>query len=142
MIGSKKRKNLQPWLDYFTVLQEYEARGFLDVQKEKNEAYITESALHSLSGSSADIVSIVHEDPLRAKSLLARDALRTARRIRAYAGWRSKKGEAFLAEPFALHVVGDEYPYTPKYTLLITSRRRWWMPWTVTDHVEIVEYEE
>lgn len=138
MFGRKKHKNLQPWLDYFTVLQEYEARGYLDVQKEKNEAYVTEPALHSLSGES----DISKKDRSLAMLLLARAVPRTARRIRAYAAWRSGKGDAYLAEPFALHVVGDEYPYNPKYTIIVTSRRRWWMPWTVTDHVEVVGYEE
>ena len=138
MFGRKKHKNLQPWLDYFTVLQEYEARGFLDVQKEKNEAYVTEPALHSLSGEG----DISKKDRSLAMLLLARAVPRTARRIRAYAAWRSGKGDAYLAEPFALHVVGDEYPHNPKYTIIVTSRRRWWMPWTVADHVEVVEYTE
>ena len=43
-----KKKNLQPWLDYFDMLQTYIQGGFLEMLPAANEAYITEPALYNL----------------------------------------------------------------------------------------------
>jgi len=45
---AKKKTNLQPWLDYFKMLQRYETKGFLQMNPKEHEAYITRAALLTL----------------------------------------------------------------------------------------------
>jgi len=45
---AKKRTNLQPWLDYFKMLQRYEQEGFLQMNPKEHEAYVTRAALLTL----------------------------------------------------------------------------------------------
>lgn len=44
-----KKKNLQPWLEYFNVLRAYVQCGYLEVMPAQGEAYITEPALYALA---------------------------------------------------------------------------------------------
>lgn len=126
-----KTVNLQPWLDYFALLQEYERNGYLDVMPDKCEAYVTRPALMTLAGAS----------PEDGVAKLAVSAARVVRRIRAYAGWRSQKGEAFMDAPFAMHVVMEDEPHDPLWTVVLSRRRKWWKLWMKTDCFDVVRYE-
>ena len=124
-----KRKNLQPWLDYFRMLQTYEEKGFLQMEPEKNEAYVTASALATLAGTAG-----------QSGAVLPRDYAGVIRRIRVYAGWMRRDGKVSLDRPFAMHVVNDGTSHDPVCTVLLTRRRRWWSLWRLTDEFEFVEY--
>lgn len=123
----KKPVNLQPYLDYFGMLRQYEISGFIEVMPDKHEAYITRAALHTLA-------------PLR-------EAVpQVARHIRAYAAWEanvsdsSQPGIHYSNAPFALHVVQEDAPHDLLYTLLLTRRRRWFSPWRKSDSIEVITY--
>jgi len=45
-----------------------------------------------------------------------------------------------LSETFALHVVGEDHPHPLRYTILATTKRRWYTPWKKTDHYEVITY--
>ena len=130
MTKNVKRNNLQPWLEYFDMLYAYEDKGLLDVFPEKHEAYITQAAVHAVSDG---------DDPVRQ---LAKAVPDTLKRIRAYAGWRSREGAGYLSRVFALHVVRDDAPHDLLYTLLLVRRRVWWKLWRLTDTVETVTYDD
>lgn len=110
-----KTVNLQPWLDYFELLRTYQQKGFLEMHPDKGEAYITEAALYTLGPDSVT-------------------------RLRAYAGFLSQEGAAYLERPFAVNVVRDDEPHDMKYTFLLTVRRRWWRLWRKGDDVEVIYY--
>ena len=131
----RKFRNLQPWLDYFGMLQTYEQKGLLDVQAGKGEALVVLTALLSLS-CDGDDASVDLGDPVR----LLRGWKPVLRRLRAYAGWKSCEGKVYLGRPFAMHVVGDDAPHDPVCTLLLERRRRWWSLWTMVDCVEVIDY--
>lgn len=122
---SKKTVDLQPWLDYFEMLQAYEQKGFLEVNPSRNEAYVTNTALFAMS------------DDGSPRALAVAD---TVRRLRAYAGWRSMQGKVYLEQPFAVHIVKDDEPHDLVFTLLVTRRRRWWCPWRRTDRIRTIKY--
>ncbi len=124
----KKHVNLQPWLDYFSMLQDYGRKGLLEVSINKHEAYITQAALHSLSGG------------IKSRVAMARDAIVSSRRIRAYAAWKGSYDRQFLSEPFSLHVVKEEYPHDTLYTILLSRRRKWWKLWMKADVVDVIDY--
>lgn len=125
----KKHKDLQPWLDYFQMLEQYQERGLLQVIPDKHEAYVTHPAVHAMT-----------EGDNPRQQLLSGAIARTARRIRTYAGWRLQQGEGYLSENFALHVVKAEEPHDPIYTIVIQPRRRKW-PWQRKDVIEIITYD-
>ena len=142
----KKAKDLQPWLDYFAMLQEYERNGYLEVGRHDkatdedvtNEAYVTRSALMTLAGiTDVDVTSLPVGE---AERRLIRETPKVVRCVRTYAGWRSREGVAFLDRPFALHVVREDEPHDLLYTVVLTVRRRWWKPWTKSDRLEVVSY--
>ena len=130
-----KHKNLQPWLDYFGMLQTYEQAGFLQINVGKHEAYVTQAALLTLAG--------VIMQP--GKDLTASDVLwpvfRIVRRLRTYAAWRSATGGDYLSYSFSINVVEDSERYDPLYTILLTRERRWWKLWMKTDVVGFVSYK-
>lgn len=130
---NRRKKNLQPWIDYFEMLHEYELKGYLEVQPAMHEAYVTLPALCTLSTDRDDTAATVET---------AKNQVKAARRIRAYAGWKSQEGASYLAGSFALHVVGDAAPHDLIYTLLMTRRRRWWKPWRKSDCLELIDYTE
>ena len=124
-----RRRDIQPWLDYFGMLQEYERKGYLEVLPEKGEAYVTQTALHAMSPG---------DDPLLQ---LGRAIPDTLRRIRVYAVWKTRSGKDVLDRIFALHVVGDDEPHDLLYTLLLHRRRAWWKLWLHADRIEMISYK-
>lgn len=126
---SKKHQDLQPWLNYFKMLHTYETKGYLEVHPGKHEAYLTQPALFTLL---PDGILSEKTD----KGLVAD----LARRIRAYAGWKSQSGEAYLNECFALHIVKDAEPHDLMLTLLLKKPFPWFAHWPKTDRVEYIIY--
>lgn len=141
---TKKRTNLQPWLDYFKMLQQYEAKGFLEIKPQEHEAYVTRAALMTLVGIDA-------EDVQSAATSSQPEALAdTLSRIRAYAAYRSAPAvgqqhpadmndpaaplpaipeaelTAYLSQPFAVHIVKEDYPHDLLLTLLLQQKRSWY----------------
>lgn len=121
-----KKTDLQPWLDYFEMLGANEKNGFLKIQEENHEAYVTCSALHAISEGT---------DPL--EQLAGGAVADTLGRIRAYAGFKAQKGKAYLKENFALHVVKDDFPHDLIYTLLLSRRR---IPLFRREHITVITY--
>lgn len=126
----KKHKDLQPWLEYFEMLRRYKEKGLLHVQPDKHEAYVTEPALHTMTPGN---------DPQ--KQLRDGSIFRTVCRLRTYAAWLSTDGAAYTRQPFAVHVVRDEPPHDPIYTIVMERRRKWWRLWMLTDCIEVINYE-
>lgn len=134
----RRRKDLQPWLDYFEMLRSYEQKGFLDVLAEKHEAYVTRAALCTLAG--GDQEEPADSSPVAALRL-ARDMASAIRRIRTYAAWQSREGAGYSSRPFALHMVEEEGRHDLICTVVVTSRRRWWRLWTWHDSIEVIGYK-
>ena len=135
----KQYKDLSPWMAYIDMLNTYEEKGYLEVAAEKGEAYITQPALFSIAGVSFSTRELGHGIEMR----YVMEAIgHTALRIKAYVGWKSQQGCAFLDKPFALHVVKDENPHDMLYTLLVTRHRVWWKLWKKTDRIEVIYYQE
>ena len=124
----KRPVNLQPWLDYFKMLQEYERNGYLEVSLNKGEAYITKAALYTLAGDTSQ------------RYAMAKGMIAAARRIRAYVGWKGCFGREWLEKPFALNVVKDDTPHDMQYTILLSRKRRWWRLWMKTDVVNVIDF--
>lgn len=122
---SRKKRDLQPWIDYFRLLRTYEEKGFLEVRPGKGDAYVTLSALAVLA----------FGDAARLDELS-----RTVVRIRAYAGWKCGAGARFLDAPFALNVVEDGGRHGLLCTVLVTRRRAWWKLWRKADRIDVVRY--
>lgn len=127
---AKNHKDLQPLLDYFDLLQTYERKGYLELQLNKHEAYVTQPALHAMSEGDDS------QEQLRDGSIIE-----TVRRIQGYAAFRSTKGVAYMEPPFAIHVVQAEPPYDPLYTLLITHHKSWRTLWRWRDNIEVIDYK-
>lgn len=144
---TKKATNLQPWIDYFRMLQQYAEKGFLEIpeQREKHEAYITMPALFTLAG--------VREEDIKNGTFLpgGSEALTDAvTRIRAYAALLAAnaigqqhpadiKGSTvplttYFEKPFALHVVDDVMPHELLHTILLTPKRK------RREKVEVISY--
>ena len=119
---------MQPWLDCFKMMKAYEQQGLLEVKAGLCEAFVTVSALHAMSEG---------DDP---REQLRRAVPDTVRRLRAYAGWKSGQGAAYLDEPFAVHVVKEEAPHDLLYTLVLERRRRWWWPFVKADCFTTITY--
>jgi len=128
----KKWINLQPWLDYFEMLQTYVEKAYLEMYPDKNVAYITEAALLTLSN--AD--KIPKEDKLKQ----LRAYMTVMRRIHAYAAWQARQGYRYLRKPFALHVVKDEKPHDMVCTILLTRVRRWYWPFVKRENIDVIPY--
>ena len=128
---AKNHKDLQPWLDYFDMLQTYESKGYLELQLDKHEAYVTLPAIHAMSKGDNP------QEQLRDGSIIE-----TMRHIRCYAAFRSMNGTEYINPPFAIHVVQPEPPYDLLYTLLITRHKslRTLMRWR--DKIETITYND
>ena len=157
---AKKRTNLQPWLDYFKMLQQYEAKGFLEVKPQEHEAYITSAALLTLVGIDAENVQSA------AISSQPKALADTLSRLRAYAAyrWAPAVGQqhpvdindpdaeipvipieeltAYFSQPFAVHVVKEDYPHDLLLTLLLQQKRSWRTAWRTVDTIEAIDYTE
>jgi len=155
---AKKKTNLQPWLDYFKMLQQYEAKGFLQMNPKEHEAYVTRAALLTLAGIDADDVQSAAV-PQKLSNLA--DILS---RLRAYAAyrWAPAVGQqhpvdindpdaeipvipieeltAYLSQPFAVHIVKEDYPHDLLLTLLLQQKRSWRTAWRTVDTIETIDY--
>lgn len=125
---TKNHKDLLPWLDYFDMLQTYENKGYLELQLDKHEAYVTLPALHAMSKG---------EDPQ--EQLRDGSITESVRHIQVYAAFRSTKGVMYMEPPFAIHVVHPEPPHDLLYTLLITHHESFrtglWR-----ENIEVIDY--
>jgi len=155
---TKKKANLQPWLDYFKMLQQYEQKGFLQMNPKEHEAYVTRAALLTLAG-------IDTEDVQSAAILSQPKALAdTLSRLRAYAAyrWAPAVGQqhpvdindpdaeipvipieeltAYFSQPFAVHIVKEDYPHDLLLTLLLQQKRTWYG--RAKDVIEVIDYTE
>ena len=154
---AKKRTNLQPWLDYFKMLQRYEAKGFLELKPKEHEAYITLAALLTLTPSPTLPGG---EGDATANGKVLADTLS---RLRAYVAYRSAPAvgqqypadindpaaplpvipetelTAYFSEPFAIHIVKEEYPHDLLLTLLLQQKRTWYGRRKET--VEVIDYK-
>ena len=114
--------DLQPWLDYFEMLQSYEQNGYMEVMPFKHETYITLSTIHALTPGEHP------QEQIKDERLLD-----TFTRIRTYAGFKAQEGMDYLSKPFAFHIVKDEAPHDLLYTLLLTKKYS-------KEKIEIIEY--
>lgn len=126
-----KHKDLQPWLDYFAMLHNYEQRGLLELHADKHEAYVTQPALHAMTPG---------DDPT--EQLRTGAIADTLRRLRTYAAFCAQQGSGYFTWPFALHVVQDEPPHDLLYTMLITQQRSWRTAWQTREKIETIDYQE
>lgn len=133
----KKYRDVQPWLDYFEMLQTYEKCGYLQTEPEKNEAYVTQPALYTLAGVDFSTRELGYDINM---PYILKSVMYAVRRIRAYVGWQSQKGEVILSHPFAINVVTPDERHDPLFTILITSRRKWWKLWRWHDSIEVISY--
>lgn len=135
-------KNLQPWLDYFEMLQRYTEEGFLEVTAEKHEAYITRAALFTVAGYDEDPESLADRS-LEAMVRRFKSMVSAMRNIRTYAAWLSREGNDYLKRPFVIHAVDDSAStnHEPRFTVVITPRRRWRTLWIRQDSIEVISYD-
>lgn len=135
-------KNLQPWLDYFRMLQRYEKEGFLLMDAEKHEAYVTRAALFTIAVYDEDPGALADRSP-RALSRHTAAMASALRRIRTYAAWLSREGKDYMSRPFVVNAVDDDASteHEPRFTVVITPRRRWWKLWQWHDTFDIISYD-
>ena len=148
---AKKRTNLQPWLDYFRMLRQYEQKGFLQMNPKEHEAYITRAALLTLAGIDAEDVQST------AMSSQPEVLAATLSRLRAYAAyrWVPAVGQqhpadpsaishqpSYISAPFALHIVKEDYPHDLLLTLLLQQKRSWRTAWRTVDTIETIDYTQ
>ena len=110
--GKKKHSDLQPFLDYFSMLREYVEKGYMQLDVKEHAVYITQPAIHAMSPGNDPAVQ------LRDGSIE-----NTAFRIRAYVAWLSGEGNDYLDRNFSVHVVKDEEPHDLIFTLLFSQPR-------------------
>ena len=132
-----KKNNLQPWLDYFEMLHTYEQSGYLQMEAEKHEAYVTRSSLHTLTGEK-DTQPTTTDDSIRRIRAYAA----VIRRLRTYAAFLSTHGKDYLKHPFAVHLVKDDAPHDLLCAILLEKRLRWWSLWMKVDSFEVIEYKD
>lgn len=157
---SKKRTNLQPWLDYFKMLQQYEQKGFLQMNPAEHEAYITRAALLTLAN-----IDAVDIQPVTS-SLSDEKLIDLISILRAYAAyrWAPAVGQqhpadmndpdaeipvipieeltAYFSQPFAAHIVKEDYPHDLLLTLLLQQKHSWRTAWRTVDTIEVIDYTE
>ena len=111
--GKKKRSDISPFLDYFSMLSEYLDKGYLQIDVAKHEVYVTQPAIHALSPGN---------DP--AEQLRNGAIARTAPRLRAWAALMSGEGNDYMKRNSSVHVVKDEEPHDLMYTILLSKGGR------------------
>lgn len=111
--GKKKHSDLQPFLDYFSMLSEYVEKGYMQLDVKEHAVYITQPAIHAMSPGNDPAVQ------LRDGSIE-----NTALRIRTYAAWLLGEGNDYMKSNFSVHVVKDEEPHDLIFTLLFSQSRR------------------
>ena len=156
---AKKRTNLQPWLDYFKMLQRYEQEGFLQMNPQEHETYVTRAALLTLSN--------INPEDIQSATILSQPPTiiaDTLSRLRAYAAyrWAPVVGQqhpvdindpnaeipvipieeltAYFSQPFAIHIVKEDYPHDLLLTLLLQQKRTWYGRCKET--IEVIDYTE
>ena len=157
---TKKKNNLQPWLDYFKMLQRYEQKGFLQMNPKEHEAYITRAALLTLANIDAvDIQPVT--SPLSDEELI--DLISSLHAYAAYR-WAPAVGQqhpvdmndpaaplpdipkaeltAYFSQPFATHIVKEDYPHDLLLTVLLQQKRSWRTAWQTVDTIEAIDYTE
>ncbi len=134
-----KHKDLQPWLDYFKMLHTYEQKGFLQIEAEKHEAYVTQPALYTLAGCSFSNRFLGHDLSM---VYVMRKVGHLVRRLRVYAAWKSQGGTGYDRYAFAVHVVKETEPHDLLHTIVLTSRRKWWKLWMWHDSFEVISYTD
>lgn len=172
-MSKNKHQDLQPWLDYFKMLQQYETKGFLQMNPKEHEAYITRAAFCSLSPDPSPGLS-PDPSPAERGGTAANDIpLRGGQRgadtlfnLRAYAAyrWAHSVGQqhpvdindpdaeipiipieeltAYFSQPFAVHIVKENYPHDLLLTLLLQQKRSWRTAWRTVDTIEAIDYTE
>ena len=165
-MSKNKHQDLTPWLDYFKMLQQYEAKGFLEIKPQEHEAYITRAALCSLSPDPSPVErggTAANDLPLQGGQRGAALA-DTLSRLRAYAAyrWAPAVGQqhpvdindpdaeipvipieeltAYFSQPFAVHMVKEDYPHDLLLTLLLQQKRSWYG--RRKDTIEVIDYTE
>lgn len=131
-MATRRNSRIQPWLDYFDMLAQYEKCGFLEMKANKHEAYVTHSALFAMS---------VGDNQQEQMSRALADTVTWLRNYAVYL--EGKTFRAYCAEPFAVHVVNDDAPHDLLFTVLLTRRRVWWRIWMPVDAVddfEVIDY--
>lgn len=166
---TKKKTNLQPWLDYFKMLQRYEAKGFLEVKPQEHEAYITRAALLTLVPE--DVSSFKFQDssePTDSKAAAAQletlnlNLETCVSAIRAYAAyrWAPAVGQQ---HPIDINDPDAEIPVIPTeeltayfsvpfavhvvkedypHDLLLTLLLQQKRSWRTVDTIEVIDYTE
>ena len=157
-MSKSKHQDLQPWIDYFKMLQQYEAKGFLEIKPQEHEAYITRAALLTLANIDAVAIQPV------TSSLSDEKLIDLISILRAYAAyrWAPVVGQqhpvdmndpasplpaipeaelmTYLSAPFAVHVVKEDYPHDLLLTLLLQQKRAWYGRRKET--IEAIDYTE
>ena len=133
-----RKRDLQPWLDYFGLLRTYEEKGFLEVKPDRHEAYVTQAALMTLLG----IGDPVQTEDVGVQVRLVRASGEFLRRLRAYAAWRSTGGAGYLSWAFAMHIVKDDHPHDLMFTVVLSRRRTWRSLWMIHDTFDVISYNE
>ena len=143
-MSKNKHQDLQPWLDYFEMLQQYEAKGFLQTNPKEHEAYITRAALLTLAN-----IDAVDIQPVTS-SLSDEKFIDLISILRAYAGWKAAAAApstishqpSYISAPFATHIVKEDYPHDLLLTLLLQRKRSWRTAWQTVDTIEAIDYTE
>ncbi len=159
-MSKNKHQDLQPWLDYFKMLQQYEAKGFLQMNPKEHEAYITRAALLTLAN-----IDAVDIQPVTS-SLSDEKLIDLISILRAYAAyrWAPAVGQqhpvdindpdaeipvipieeltAYFSQPFAIHIVKEDYPHDLLLTLLLQQKRSWRTAWQTVETIEAIDYTE
>ena len=160
-MSKSKYQDLAPWLDYFKMLQQYEQEGFLQMKPKEHEAYVTRAALLTLSN--------INPEDIQSATILSQPPTiiaDTLSRLRAYAAyrWAPTVGQqhpadmndpaaplpvipeaeltAYLSQPFAVHIVKEDYPHDLLLTLLLQQKRSWRTAWRTVDTIEAIDYTE
>lgn len=169
-MSKSKYQDLTPWLDYFEMLQWYEQEGFLQTNPKEHEAYITRAALLTLAGIDAEDVqsAAISSQPeaLSDATRKLRACTDVARRLRTYAAYRwaptvgqqhpvdindpdaeipvisTEELTAYFSQPFAVHIVKEDYPHDLLLTLLLQQKRSWRTAWRTVDTIETIDYTE
>lgn len=158
-MSKSKYQDLTPWLDYFKMLQQYEQEGFLQMNPQEHEVYITRAALLTLSN--------INPEDIQSATILSQPPTiiaDTLFRIRTYAAyrWAPAVGQqhpvdindpdaeipvipieeltAYFSQPFAVHIVKEDYPHDLLLTLLLQQKHTWYG--RMKDVIEVIDYTE
>ena len=159
-MSKNKHQDLQPWIDYFKMLQQYETKGFLEMKPQEHEAYITRAALLTLANIDAVAIQPV------TSSLSDEKLIDLISILRAYAAYRwapavgqqhpadmndpdaeipvipIKELTAYFSQPFAVHIVKEDYPHDLLLTLLLQRKHSWHTAWQTVETIEAIDYTE